>query len=142
VAGSAAGDQALSGSPLGLPVSLSYDDFTPDITENRLFLAAARELRQLPELKPYVRQMLGDIEQRLSGVTQLRPSEIWTPTRLNAHYYRAPNPAGVMLRGNSYELDGDGGVLADGLLISMSHLYEVFVASAPMVMAGRAVQST
>ena len=125
-----AGDQALSVNPLVPPVAVNYDDFTPDITENRLLLATARELRQLPELKPDVRHMLAGIEQRLSGVTRLRPGEAWTPTRLNVHYYRALNLAELVLSGNSYELDEGGGVHADGLLISMSHLYEDFVVGA------------
>jgi 5-methylcytosine-specific restriction enzyme subunit McrC len=124
------GDQALSANPLGPPVAIGYDNFTPDITENRLLLAATRELRQLPELKPDVRHMLAGIEQRLSGVARLRSGEVWTPTRLNVHYYRALNLAELVLRENSYELDEDGGVRADGLLISMPHLYEDFVAGA------------
>jgi 5-methylcytosine-specific restriction protein B len=84
-----AGDQALRGNPLGLPVALSFDDFTPDIPENRLLRAAARELLQLPELKDDVREMLRDIERRLADVSAPRPGQVWMPTRLNAHYYRA-----------------------------------------------------
>jgi 5-methylcytosine-specific restriction enzyme subunit McrC len=74
--------------------------------------------------------MLGNVEQRLSEVTRLRSGESWVPTRVNVHYYRALNLADLVLRGNSYELDGDSGIRADGVLISMSHLFEDFVASA------------
>jgi 5-methylcytosine-specific restriction enzyme subunit McrC len=120
------GDQALRGSTLGPPVALSYDDFTPDIPENRLLLAAARKLLQLPKLKD-VQGMLWGIEKQLSGVSPLRPGETWRPTRMNAHYYRALNLADLVLRDSSYELDGNSGVRTDGLLISMSQLYEDFV---------------
>jgi 5-methylcytosine-specific restriction enzyme subunit McrC len=113
-----------------LPLAVSYDDFTPDIPENRLLLAAARELRQLPGLQGDVLDMLSNVERRLTGVGRIRPGEAWTPTRLNANYYRALNLAGLVLRGNSYELDGDSGILADGLLISMSHLFQDFLATA------------
>ncbi len=125
-----AGDQARQGPTLGMPLAVSYDDFTPDIPENRLLLAAARELRQLPGLRDDVLDMLGYVERRLSGVGRMRPGEAWMPTRLNAHYCRALNLAGLVLRGNSYELDGNSGVRADGLLISMSHLFEDFMAKA------------
>jgi 5-methylcytosine-specific restriction enzyme subunit McrC len=74
------GDQARKGPTLGLPLAVSYDDFTPDIPENRLLLAAARELRQLPGLRDDVLDMLGYIEQRLSDVGRMRPGEIWMPT--------------------------------------------------------------
>lgn len=121
------GDQAIRGSTLGLPVALSYDDFTPDIPENRLLLAAARKLLQLPELKEDVQEMLRGIEKRLGGLSPLRPGEAWRPTRMNAHYYRALNLADLVLRDSSYELDGNSGVRTDGLLIVMSHLYEDFV---------------
>jgi 5-methylcytosine-specific restriction enzyme subunit McrC len=125
-----AGDQSRQGPTLGLPLAVSYDDFTPDIPENRLLLAAAYELRQLPGLREDVLDMLGYVERRLSGVGRMRPDERWMPTRLNVHYYRALNLAALVCRGNSYELDGDSGVRADGLLISMSHLFEDFTAMA------------
>jgi 5-methylcytosine-specific restriction enzyme subunit McrC len=125
-----AGDQARKGPTLGLPLAVTYDDFTPDIPENRLLLAAARELGQLPELRDDVLDMLGNVERRLSGIGGMRPDETWMPTRLNAHYYRALNLAGLVLRGNSYELDGDSGVRADGLLISMPQLFQDFLAMA------------
>jgi 5-methylcytosine-specific restriction enzyme subunit McrC len=125
-----AGDQARKGPTLALPLAVSYDDFTPDIPENRLLLRAARELRQLPGLRDDVLDMLGYVERRLSGVGRMRAGELWIPTRLNAHYFRALNLAGLVLRGSSYELDGDSGVRADGLLISMSHLFQDFMATA------------
>ena len=36
----------------------------------------------------------------------------------------------MVLRGNSYELNGNSGIRADGLLISMSHLFQDFMAIA------------
>lgn len=124
------GDQARKGPTLGLPLDVSYDEFTPDIPENRLLLAAARELRQLPGLQDDVLDMLSYVERRLGDVSRMRPDEAWMPTRLNVHYYRALNLAGLVLRGNSYELDGDSGVRTDGLLISMPQLFQDFLAKA------------
>ena len=57
-----AGDQVRHGPTLGLPLAVSYDDFTPDIPENRMLLAAARELHQLPGLRNDVLDMLGYVE--------------------------------------------------------------------------------
>ena len=122
-----AGDQARQGPTLGLPLAVSYDEFTSDIPENRMLLAAAHKLRQLPGLRNDVLDMLGYVERGLSSVGRIQPDETWMPTRLNAHYYRALNLAGLVLRGNSYELDGASGVRADGLLISMSHLFQDFM---------------
>jgi 5-methylcytosine-specific restriction enzyme subunit McrC len=124
------GDQARLGPTLGLPLAVSYDDFTTDIPENRLLLAAAHELRQLPGLRDDVLDMLSYVERHLSDVGRWQPDEAWMPTRLNTHYFRALNLAGLVLHGSSYELDGDSGVRADGLLISMSHLFQDFLAMA------------
>jgi 5-methylcytosine-specific restriction enzyme subunit McrC len=124
------GDQARKGPTLGSRLAVSYDEFTADIPENRLLLTAAHQLRRLPGLRDDVIGMLDFVDKRLRGVRHIRPGEAWTPTRLNAHYYRALSIAQLVLRGNSYELDGDSGIRADGLLISMSHLFQDFVAAA------------
>jgi len=123
-------DRPWQGPPPGVAFPVSYDDFTPDIPENRFLVAAARELRRLPGLRRDVRSMLDSVEQRLSGVGDIKPGENWVPSRLNANYYTALSLAGLVLRGNSYEMDGDTGVRADGLLISMPHLFQDFTGRA------------
>ena len=123
-------DQVRRRYTLGLPVALSYDDFTADIPENRLLLTAAHALRRLPDLQSRIDEPLRDIEQALAGVTlegENEPVPRWTPTRLNHRYHQALGLAELVLCGKSYELDKGYGVRTDGLLMDMPGLYEDFV---------------
>ncbi|MFJ2731630.1 McrC family protein [Streptomyces sp. NPDC087317] len=118
---------------LALPLEVTYDDHTPDISENRLLLGATRRLIRLPGLDPALRARLRRIVVQLDGVTAPRPGAplpVWTATRLNTRYQRALGLAELILHGASYELDDGRRVLVDGLLLEMWRVFETFLATA------------
>lgn len=114
-----------------LPLEVRYDDFTPDIVENQLLLAAAHRLLGLTDIYATTRKSLHHLLVRLAGVRQLppgRPLPRWHPSRLNRRYSTALGLADLVLRGASYELDSAGNVRADGLLVvDMWKVFENFV---------------
>jgi 5-methylcytosine-specific restriction enzyme subunit McrC len=115
---------------LPLPVEVRYDDFTVDIAENRLLLAAALRLLALPGVPPQTRRLLRHLLLRLDGVERLtpgRPLPAWTPTRLNTRYHTALGIAELVLRGASYELSDGTTMRVDGLLLEMWRVFEDFV---------------
>jgi 5-methylcytosine-specific restriction enzyme subunit McrC len=114
-----------------LPVEVRYDDFTPNIPENQLLLAAARRLLRLNDIYAKTRKSLHHLLIRLAGVQRLIPGlplPRWHPTRLNRRYSTALGLADLVLRGASYELDGADNLRADGLLVvDMWKVFENFV---------------
>ncbi|GLY85974.1 McrC family protein [Actinoallomurus iriomotensis] len=118
---------------MSLPVEIRYDDFTVDIAENRLLLAAVRRLLQLQDVTGHTRTDLRRLLLRLDGVEPLTPGRSlpnWTPSRLNARYHSALRLAELVLRGGSYELDDGTNVRVDGLLLQMWRIFEDFVTTA------------
>jgi 5-methylcytosine-specific restriction enzyme subunit McrC len=117
-----------------LPVEVRYDDFTPDIAENQLLLAAAHRLLRLTDIYTETRKSLHHLLTRMTGVKRLapgRPLPRWYPTRLNRRYSTALGLAELVLRGASYELDGADNLRADGLLVlNMWKVFEDFITAA------------
>jgi 5-methylcytosine-specific restriction enzyme subunit McrC len=116
-----------------LPIEIRYDDFTVDIAENRLLLAAVRRLLQLQGVAPPTRADLRRLLLRLDGVEPLTPGvplPEWSPSRLNARYHSALRLARLVLRGGSYELDDGTNVRVDGLMLEMWRVFEDFVGTA------------
>jgi 5-methylcytosine-specific restriction enzyme subunit McrC len=115
---------------LPLPLEVRYDDYTVDIAENRLLLAAAVRLLRLPGVPGPIRKQLRRLRQRLDGVSAVAPGgELpgWLPNRLNARYHTALGLAELVLRGGSYELADGSTVRVDGLLLWMWRVFENFV---------------
>ncbi|MGV9533953.1 McrC family protein [Streptosporangium sandarakinum] len=115
---------------LPLPVEVRYDDYTVDIAENRLLLAASARLLRLPGLAVPTRRMLRHVIARLAGVTPPvpgRPAPDWRPSRLNTRYHTALGLAELVLRGASCELVDGTVVRVDGLLVEMWRVFEDFV---------------
>jgi 5-methylcytosine-specific restriction enzyme subunit McrC len=115
---------------LPVPVEVRYDDYTVDIPENQLLLAATHRLLRLPDVPAGTRRLLRHLLLRLDGVTRLvpgRPLPQWRPSRLNNRYGTALGLAELVLRGASYELDGGTGVRADGLMLEMWRVFEDFL---------------
>ena len=130
-------DQVRRHYSLLLPVEIRFDDYTADIPENQLLLAAAGQLLKLPRLqRDALVATLGSLRKlvlRLAGVTPLvpgRPPPRWKPSRLNARYHTALSLAEVVLRGSTYELDDGRTLRANGLIVLMWKLFEDFVTSA------------
>lgn len=118
---------------LPVPVEVRYDDYTADIPENRLLLAAAHRLLVLPDVPAGTRRLLRHLPLRLDGVRRLvpgRPPPAWTPSRLNTRYHTALGLAALVLRGASYELDDGTTVRVDGLMLEMWRVFEDFLCAA------------
>ncbi|NEA24765.1 5-methylcytosine restriction system specificity protein McrC [Actinomadura bangladeshensis] len=113
-----------------VPVEVRYDDYTVDIPENRILLAATHRLLRLPGVPPGTRRLLRHLPLRLDGVERLipgRPLPAWTPSRLNTRYHTALGIADLVLRGASYELGDGTAVRVDGLMLEMWRVFEDFV---------------
>ncbi|WP_067135654.1 McrC family protein [Microtetraspora malaysiensis] len=115
---------------LALPVEVRYDEFTVDVAENQLLLAATARLLRQPGLTVATRRLLRHVLSRLTGVSALvpgRPLPQWRTSRLNARYHTTLRLAELVLRGSSYKLDDGTAVRVDGLLIEMWRVFEDFV---------------
>ncbi|WP_063786014.1 McrC family protein [Streptomyces sp. MMG1533] len=115
-----------------LPVEVTYDEFTTDIPENQLLLAAAERLLRLPEIPRVVRHRLVRLCTRLTEVGPLvpgRPLPRWRPSRLNARYQAPCRFAELILNGTSVEHQR-GDVRVDGFLFDLAKVFEDFVCAA------------
>ncbi|GAA2571121.1 McrBC 5-methylcytosine restriction system component [Streptomyces roseoviolaceus] len=112
-----------------LPIEVAYDEFTTDISENRILRAAVERLLRLPGIPRDVRRRLAHQRARLSDVTAIvrgQPIPAWRPTRLNSRYHQALRLARVVLDGASAE-HAPGDLRIDGFLFDMNKLFEDFV---------------
>ncbi|MFC8230331.1 McrC family protein [Streptomyces sp. NPDC057287] len=115
---------------LPLPISVRYDDHTPDIPENRILLAGMHLAAYLPGVPRSTRLNLRHLAERLHGVRRPHPGEplpTWTPTRLNARYVQALRLAELLLSGRSIRQEGGAPVPADGFLLDLPKVFERFV---------------
>lgn len=113
----------------GLPLEVVYDDFTVDIAENQILLAAATRLLRMPWMTRGMRQGLQRLRLQLSGVTDLpRGGALprWQPSRLNARYHPALQLAERILSGESFE-QRIGELHVSGFVFDMWKIYEDFV---------------
>ena len=112
-----------------IPLEVRYDDFTVDIAENQVLLAAAQRLLRMPGLGRGTRHALQRLRLQLADVTpptrgQERP--FWRPSRLNARYVPALQVAEMILDGRSFE-QRVGELTVTGFLFSMAAIFEDFV---------------
>lgn len=63
------GDQLTRRPGLGIPLEVRYDEFTADIAENRVLLAATTRLLRMPTVNRVVRQSLQRLRLQLADVT-------------------------------------------------------------------------
>ena len=112
-----------------LPVEVRFDEFTTDIAENRLLLAATRRLLRLPNLPKRASLELLQLRQRLAEVSDLvrgTSSPTWTPSRLNVRYQPALRLAKLILAGTSFE-HRTGSLAVRGFVLDMPRIFEDFV---------------
>ena len=112
-----------------IPVELTFDEFSPDILENRMLLAATRVLLGLQGLPATIRPRLRHIAFRLNDVTQLparRPVPSVTFNRLNERYRSAVTLATLILEGRATG-DEVGSRRAVSFLFDMNRIFEDFV---------------
>jgi 5-methylcytosine-specific restriction enzyme subunit McrC len=116
---------------LTIPVEVTYDDYTTDVTENQLLAGAGRLLLRLPRLPADVAARLRRLEYLLLDITPTPPSP--TPpkvtwTRLNQRYRLAVALARLILRSCSIETAGAQSVIATAFLVDMNQVFEDVVA--------------
>ena len=115
------------------PLEVSYDDYTPDIDENRLLVAAADRLLKLQGLGDSTRHALHRLQRRLADVTHIRYNRHHVPnptiTRLNRNYEHPLELARLILGDQTIELSGET-ITSHGLLFDMATIFETFVHTA------------
>jgi len=113
-----------------LPVACRYDEYTPDILENRYVKAAAKLAVRVPRLNPEDRRRLLQQVAALEDVSDapVRADDLDRVlfTRLNAHYEPALRLARLLLS-NLTLLDRQGDRSASSFLVDMNQLFETFV---------------
>lgn len=137
------GDQLARRPAMPLPLEVSYDDFSPDIVENRLLLGAAELLLRLPLVPPRARSRLLRIRASLDGVRPQRPARAIprpTITRLNTRYAHALPLARLILQSAGLASDR-GGITSSTFSFDMNAVFEDFLTRALAdVIRGRGVQ--
>jgi len=116
-----------------VPLEVTHDEFTEDITENRILRTACERLLRMPgDLPGDVRRRLLRLRARLGEITVIRRAAqipAWQPSRLNARYHAALRLAGIVMRGASVE-SAPGDVTVSGFLFDMARVFEDFLTAA------------
>jgi 5-methylcytosine-specific restriction enzyme subunit McrC len=115
------------------PISVSYDEYTVDNTENRLIRAAVeissrmplRNERTVKDLQ-YLRAMFSEVE-HVEFDRRWLPEQVWT--RLNEHLSYPVHLAKRIIQNSSISLER-GSHTSDEFLINMANVFEDFVATA------------
>jgi 5-methylcytosine-specific restriction enzyme subunit McrC len=112
------------------PIEVRYDNFTADVMENRLLLAALSALGRLPLQSESAKRELFRAQRLFGAVKRVHFSRSTVPevlfTRLNRHYRAAVSLATLILRSASLDL-GRGGPHGSALLLDMNDVFEWFV---------------
>ncbi|GGB17861.1 McrBC 5-methylcytosine restriction system component [Flexivirga endophytica] len=106
-----------------------YDEFTPDIAENRLLLCAVRQVLTWPDLPPLVRRDGLRLVQRFEGVEVTGPDDHHGEipvTRLNEHYAPALELARKALDGITIR-HLDGSQTAHAFMVDMDDLFRRWI---------------
>lgn len=127
-----AGEQMTRRYGLPVPLAVEYDDFTVDIAENRLLLAATLRMLTVPGISAPARRRLKRLHVALADVTHpargATPPE-WQPSRLNARYHDALRLAEIVLSAQSFE-HRFGDLTVSGFMFDMWRIFEDFVCTA------------
>lgn len=114
---------------LPLPMEIRHDEFTVDVAENRILLAAITWMLTVPRVDEESRRRLRALRARLATVTSLvRGAHLpgWQPTRLNQRYQSALRLAEIVWHAASPEHIA-GTVVAHGFLFDLPRIFEDFV---------------
>ncbi|EOD67654.1 McrC family protein [Amycolatopsis vancoresmycina] len=112
-----------------IPMELRHDDFTVDIAENQILLAAITRMLRVPRVNGQSRQRLTALRSRLADVTSLvRGAQLpaWRPSRLNARYHTALRLAEIVWQATSPE-HAPGAAHATGFLFDLAKVFEDFL---------------
>lgn len=126
------GDQIARRPGLLLPLEVTYDDFSPDVPENRILRTALRRMAAVPRVPAATRERLRRLDANLDQVSTLEKGEPlprWTPTRLNTRYHSALRLSELVLRHLSARTGSSGPDIAS-FVVPMWKVFEDFVAVA------------
>lgn len=116
-----------------VPVEVRYDEFTEDITANRLVKAAAEVLIRMRLRDRNDRTKLAQVLARLENVSWMEYDPRRVPAvrfnRLNEHYREVLGLARVVLQNQSVEVQR-GDTPAPGFLMDMNMVFQNFVVRA------------
>ncbi len=115
---------------VALPVACRYDEYTPDIAENRYLKAATRLALRVPRIDPEDRRRLLQQVASLEDVAdEIMPADYLDripTTRLNVHYQPVLRLARLLLE-NLTLADRRGQHAASSFVVDMNRLFENFV---------------
>src|SRR5580704_6390533 len=117
---------------IALPLLVRFDEYTTDIAENRILLAATEMLLRLTGIPSSIRLRLRRIRRTLGDVSApIRGSGLpqWSPNRLNTKYHVALWLAELLLKENAVD-QTPGDVHVNGFLVDMAKVFEDFVTAA------------
>lgn len=117
-----------------IPIEVTHDEYSVDIAENQILLAAIRRILAVPRLDVNVRRRLQHLAGRLAEVSVIipgRPIPRWSPTRLNIRYHSALRLCDVVLQNSSVKASA-GGVECASFVVTMWKVFEDFVTVALM----------
>ncbi|RBQ20609.1 restriction endonuclease [Spongiactinospora rosea] len=123
------GDQLRRHHGRAIPMEIRHDDYTVDIPENQILLAAITRLLTVPRVDERSRRHLAALRIRLAAVTSLIKGTTlphWRPSRLNARYHTALRLAEIVWRATSPE-HTPGSVATNGFLFDLTKIFEDFV---------------
>lgn len=116
-----------------IPMEIRYDDFTSDVPENQILLAAITRMASVPRVRDEYLRRLAAVRSTLTGVTipghrASLPS--WHPNRLNQRYHSVLRLAEVIWQATSPEHAHGSPVLANGFLFNLWKIFEDFLVTA------------
>ncbi len=121
------GDQLRSRYTIPLPIEVGYDDFTVDVEENRVLLAALMRAERLRLDDRLLRRRLHELVGALEGVTPISYTYRGLPeihrSRRNHHYAPALDLARAVIGATSAELQS-GDTRTPSFLVNMNSVFE------------------
>jgi 5-methylcytosine-specific restriction enzyme subunit McrC len=114
---------------LAIPMEIRHDDYTVDVPENQILLAAITRMLTVPRLDAESRRHLAALRMRLADVTTpIRGGRLptWHPNRLNEPYHTALRLAEIVWRATTPE-HSPGAIAANGFLFNLPKIFEDFV---------------
>lgn len=122
-------DQVTRRPGLLLPIEVTYDEFTVNISENRILRSAVRRMLAVPRLDTGVRRRLAHLDRQLMDASPLIRGDrlpIWAPSRLNARYVPALRLAEIILQ-NMVAEPSTGKIQVASFIVDMAKVFEDFV---------------
>jgi 5-methylcytosine-specific restriction enzyme subunit McrC len=126
------GDQLRRRFGMLVPLEVRFDDFTADITENRMLVSAARRLLASRSVAGGTRRRLRRLGRKLAEVTPFSAGERIPSVRIdrrNQRYENALALARLVLESMTIEMDG-ARHSATSFLFDMNRVFEDFVTKA------------